>query len=174
MTRTPKFVDSFWDPDITSTRGSDVILRRMKEGRKVCKELIEYLSERSKAEAAFAKALKNAARKLENNLEIGDLGSSMLSLKAETEHIAVAHETAGTDFSSLSIELSNFSKEQEVAKAQRGELLQKATSNKLTSNTKASTLKDKYVQRCRERDTANDAYKTARSSVTTQAKDLQK
>ncbi|XP_033747400.1 proline-serine-threonine phosphatase-interacting protein 1-like isoform X2 [Pecten maximus] len=174
MTKKPKFVDSFWDSDIASTRGSDVIVRRMKEGKKVCKELVEYLSERSKAEATFAKALKNAARKLDSNMEIGELGLSISTLKSETEHISAAHEAAGNDMSALSIELSNFNKEQEAIKSQRAEHLQKSTSNKLTSNSKANTLKEKYVQRCRERDTADDAYKAARNSVATQTKDLQK
>ncbi|XP_060078417.1 proline-serine-threonine phosphatase-interacting protein 1-like isoform X1 [Ylistrum balloti] len=174
MTKTPKFVESFWDADITSTRGSDVIIRRMKEGRKVCKELIEYLSERAKAEAAFAKSLKHAARKLEGTLEIGDLGSSIRALKSETEHIATAHETAGNDLSSLSIELSNFNKEQEVIKSQKTDLLQRTTSNKSSCHSKTVTLREKYMQKCRERDTADDVYASAKKSVATQTKDLMK
>lgn len=174
MTKKPKFVDSFWDSDITSTRGSDALQLRMKQGKKVCKELVDYLAERSKAEVAFSRALKAAARKLDNNLEIGGLGASISALKAETEHMSAAHEAAGNDLSALSIELSNFSKDQEILKSQRTDQLKKTTENKLSNNTKVTQLKEKYNQKCRERDTAEDTYKAARKSVSTPAKDLQK
>ncbi|KAK3083225.1 hypothetical protein FSP39_017251 [Pinctada imbricata] len=123
MTRATLFEDAFWEQDITSTRGFDILVRRLKEGRKICKEVEDYFKERAKAEQTYAKAITNISRRLDCKEELGDLGQALRKLKTETEQIAKAHDEAYQDFSKLQKELAHFSENQKQQKQEgTGEL----------------------------------------------------
>ncbi|KAJ8312011.1 hypothetical protein KUTeg_009384 [Tegillarca granosa] len=153
MTRFSHFEDAFWEPDITSTRGFDILCKRMKDGKKVCKEVEEYFKERAKAESSYSRSLMQLVKKLDGKEETGGLANSWRELRLQTEKISQIHDVANSNFTILMKAVNKFNEDQTSRKDQ---------------------LKSKYQQRCQEKDHADDVYKNCKSSVTVTTKEYQK
>ncbi|XP_071179004.1 proline-serine-threonine phosphatase-interacting protein 2-like isoform X1 [Mytilus edulis] len=173
MTRL-KFVDGFWEADFLGVRGYEILCQRLKSGKKMCKELDEFLKERIKAEQAYSKALSIAVKKIGNPEEMGDLGRSILQLQRETEKMSAVHDLAAKQFLSLERELTEFSGDQNSKRHATDEIIRKSNQLKQQSYKQTISLKEKYTQRCREKDNAEEAFNNAKQSVTVKTKDLDK
>uniref|UniRef100_A0A8W8MU40 F-BAR domain-containing protein n=1 Tax=Magallana gigas TaxID=29159 RepID=A0A8W8MU40_MAGGI len=149
MTRTTQYVDAFWEPDFTNTKGLDILTKRNKDIRKVSKELEEYYKERAKAEQVYSKAIQALVRKLEGKEEIGDLGKALRELKIQTERIARSHE-----------EIEDRTKSSQTDKIQKYKT--------------CVSCKEKYISKCKEKEAAEEAFNQARQSVQITSKDLSK
>ncbi|KAJ8312019.1 hypothetical protein KUTeg_009392, partial [Tegillarca granosa] len=149
MTRFSHFEDAFWEPDITSTRGFDILCKRMKDGKKVCKEVEEYFKERG-------------------------LANSWRELRLQTEKISQIHDVANSNFTILMKAVNKFNEDQTSRKDQMEKLVKRYQDNKSSQYNRLLTLKSKYQQRCQEKDHADDVYKNCKSSVTVTTKEYQK
>lgn len=174
MTRTTQYVDAFWEPDFTNTKGFDILSKRNKDIRKVSKELEEYYKERSKAEQVYSKAIQALVRKLEGKEEIGDLGKALRELKIQTERIARSHEEAGNSFQVLHNELNKYNDEQKVIKQQIEDRTKSSQNDKIQKYKTCMSCKEKYISKCKEKEAAEEAFNQARQSVQITSKDLNK
>lgn len=174
MTRTSQYVDAFWEPDFTSTRGYDILTKRNKDIRKVSKELEDYYKERVKAEQNYSKAIQTLVRKLEGKEELGDLGKALRELKLQTERIGRSHEEAGNSFQMLYNELSKFNDEQKSLKQQVEERTKSSQNDKLQKYKACMSCKDKYISKCKEKEAAEEGFNQARQSVQITSKELGK
>ncbi|CAC5361944.1 PSTPIP1 [Mytilus coruscus] len=105
------FVENFWVEDINSTAGFDVLSNRMRDGRKLCKEIDDYLRQRSKIEAQYAKELQKL-NKQDNKEDLGGLEMAWKEMKQQTERIAHHHDVAAKHFLNIANEISIFNTEQ--------------------------------------------------------------
>lgn len=140
----------------------------------MCKEIDEYLKERIKAEQIYSKTLLGAVKKLTYVEDMGDLGKSVSQLQKETEKISGVHEIAAKQFLSLERELSDFITEQNNKRHVTEEAMRKLNQVKQQSYKHAISSKEKYIQRCREKDNSEDAFNNAKQSVTVKTKELEK
>lgn len=174
MTRFSHFEDAFWEPDITSTRGFDILCKRMKDGKKVCKEVEEYFKERAKAESSYSRSLMQLVKKLDGKEETGGLANSWRELRLQTEKISQIHDVANSNFTILMKAVNKFNEDQTSRKDQMEKLVKRYQDNKSSQYNRLLTLKSKYQQRCQEKDHADDVYKNCKSSVTVTTKEYQK
>lgn len=174
MTKFNHFEDAFWEPDITSTRGFDILCKRMKDGKKVCKEVEDYFKERAKAESSYSKSLLQLVKKLDGKEETGGLGNSWRELRLQTEKISQVHDVAYSNFTILMKAVNKFNEEQTSRKDQMEKLVRRYQDNKSSQYNRMNTLKSKYNQRCQEKDHADDVYRGCKSSVTVTTKEYQK
>lgn len=105
------FVENFWVEDINSTAGFDVLSNRMRDGRKLCKEIDDYLRQRSKIEAQYVKELQKL-NKQDNKEDLGGLEMAWKEMKQQTERIAHHHDVAAKHFLNIANEISIFNTEQ--------------------------------------------------------------
>lgn len=175
MTR-KQFVEHFWDTDFIGYNGFDVLCKRLKAGRKMCKELDEYFKERIKAEQIYAKSLFSAVKKIQSvdDIAMGNLGKAILQLQKETERMTMVHEESAKYFLALERELTTFSDEQQSKRLSVEDNMKKTNQSKQQAYKQTLSLRDKYVQRCRDKDNAEEAFANAKQSVTVKTKDLEK
>ena len=173
MTRL-QFVDGFWDKDFLGNRGFEILCQRLKCGKKMCKEIDEYIKERIKAEQVYSKTLLSAVKKLTIFEDMGDLGRAVLQLQRETDKTLCVHELAAKQLFGLQRELSEFINEQNNRRHIAEDTMRKSNNLKQQAYNKAMASKEKYIQRCREKDNIEDTFYNAKQSVTVKSKELEK
>ncbi|XP_052231499.1 proline-serine-threonine phosphatase-interacting protein 2-like isoform X1 [Dreissena polymorpha] len=174
MTKKLSFSEAFWDSDICGTIGWDRICKRMKDGRKVCTDVVHYLKDRAKAESEYSRALANLARKTDCKDETGGLGESWRVLKDQTVRIAEVHNEAATMFVNLEQELTKFNEDQKKSKQVIDDNVKKYISLKRTEHQKLMNMKKTYNDKCKEYNNAEEQFNAQKAAVTTKKNDLEK
>ncbi|XP_075929193.1 proline-serine-threonine phosphatase-interacting protein 1 isoform X2 [Petromyzon marinus] len=138
-----RFKDSFWCADFTSTVGYDVLVARLTDGRKMCKDVEDLIKSRANLEDRYGKDLINLARKAGGNTELNALRKSFDTMKQQLEWLGSAHMQLASSLRDEARRLEEFREKQreQRKKAKRG-----------------------YDQRCRDADEAESA--THSKSVT--------
>ncbi|XP_033749079.1 proline-serine-threonine phosphatase-interacting protein 1-like isoform X2 [Pecten maximus] len=144
------FAESFWDSDLTGTSGFDALERRLKDGRKLCKDLEEYYRQRSKIELQYVKDLQKLTRNMDHKEEIGVLEESWNALKTQTEILCHHHDTASGHFSSLMTDLERLNDELKIRGKQVHDRTAKSHNYAKTCFTKHNQLQKSYEQKCTE------------------------
>uniref|UniRef100_A0A8D2CMW0 Proline-serine-threonine phosphatase-interacting protein 1 n=1 Tax=Sciurus vulgaris TaxID=55149 RepID=A0A8D2CMW0_SCIVU len=153
-----QFRDAFWCRDFTAHTGYEVLLQRLLDGRKMCKDVEELLRQRAQAEERYGKELVQIARKAGGQTEINSLRASFDSLKQQMENVGSAHIQLALTLREELRSLEEFRERQKEQRKKYEAVMDRVQKSKLSLYKKAMESKRTYEQKCRDADDAEQAF----------------
>ncbi|XP_030829110.1 proline-serine-threonine phosphatase-interacting protein 2 isoform X3 [Strongylocentrotus purpuratus] len=153
-----KFLDNFWDSEFNSTNGFEVLCKRMKDGREMCKALENLLKERAKAEDTFGRSLQRMAKNASGKEEIGGLRKSWDELLVQTEAMGNSHIQLSMRMMEEAKKIEDFREAQKEKRKKPEENTKKAQAVKKEWYNKVTQAKKTFEGRKRELDIADENY----------------
>ncbi|XP_071824996.1 proline-serine-threonine phosphatase-interacting protein 1-like isoform X8 [Apostichopus japonicus] len=146
------------DPDIAGTQGFETLVKRLKEGSTVCKEIEDFLKNRSQAEVQYGKALSRCSQQAKGKDEIGGLKDSWDEMVKQSENEGLHHNKLGNAFHTISKNMEEFRLDQKERRTRLEDGVKRLQSNKRECYHKVLSNKDRYENKCRDADAAIDTY----------------
>ncbi|NWY03420.1 PPIP1 protein, partial [Nothoprocta ornata] len=169
--------------EFTLHTGYEVLVQRLLDGRKMCKDVEDLLKQRAQAEERYGKELIQIARKAGGQTEIkkGTLFSKIFPLTAYQFSPALEIESVGNSHVQLAVmlkdELKGIEEFRERQKEQRKKYesaMERMHKTKVLHYKKTMESKKTYEQKCREADEAELSFeKTSTSGNQKQAEKSQ-
>uniref|UniRef100_A0A8C9JFJ2 Proline-serine-threonine phosphatase-interacting protein 1 n=1 Tax=Panthera tigris altaica TaxID=74533 RepID=A0A8C9JFJ2_PANTA len=153
-----QFRDAFWCRDFTAHTGYEVLLQRLLDGRKMCKDVEELLRQRAQAEERYGKELVQIARKAGGQTEINSLRASFDSLKQQMENVGSSHIQLALALREELRSLEEFRERQKEQRKKYEAVMDRVQKSKLSLYKKAMDSKKTYEQKCRDADDAEQAF----------------
>ncbi|XP_065183116.1 proline-serine-threonine phosphatase-interacting protein 1-like [Sycon ciliatum] len=151
------FEDNFWETEFTGVQGFEILLKRLKDGKKMSQDLEDFIKARAKIEETYAKDMQRLARNAHGETELGTLRTSWDSLKYETESCSREHFAVSQRMSSeLEKAVKDFKEKQRDARKKIEDLVKKAQGTKKTSYLNENKAKQDYYSKCRAADKAEE------------------
>ncbi|XP_064387838.1 proline-serine-threonine phosphatase-interacting protein 1-like [Halichondria panicea] len=148
-----KFADNFWSTEFCSTQGYDTLVKRLKDGKRMCQDFEEYLEKRAKIERDYGESLIKLSRTTSGKEEIGSLRKSWDTLRSDTDTIGQLHVgLAQTILEQVHHTLKEFREQQRDIRKKSEDTVKRAAQHKKKCYDKNNTLKNTYDSRCKEAD----------------------
>lgn len=168
-----KFANSFWGTDFCSTAGFDVLAKRLREGKQMCKDFEEYMEKRARIEKDYGDSLIRLAKNSSGKDEIGTLRESWDTLKHETESSGrIHHGLAQKILDEIHHTVKEFREQQREIRKKSEDTVKRAAQYKKSSYNKCNALKATYDNKCRDADRADENNSRLHSNPQAKAKEL--
>ncbi|XP_044139331.1 proline-serine-threonine phosphatase-interacting protein 1 [Bufo gargarizans] len=166
------FKDAFWCSDLSLNTGYEVILQRLLDGRRFCKDVEDLLKQRAIAEEKYGKELIQIAKKAAGLTEINKLRESFETLKQQIESIGNSHIQLATTLKEEILSLEDFRQRQKALRKKYENAMEKLQKNKVTMYKKTMDSKKNYEQKCKEAEEAQQSFE--RTAIAGNAKQVEK
>uniref|UniRef100_A0A8C8YY63 Proline-serine-threonine phosphatase-interacting protein 1 n=1 Tax=Prolemur simus TaxID=1328070 RepID=A0A8C8YY63_PROSS len=142
--------------DFTAHTGYEVLVQRLLDGRKMCKDVEELLRQRAQAEERYGKELVQIARKAgPSGLT---LGTNVHTLSPEMENVGSSHIQLALTLREELRSLEEFRERQKEQRKKYETVMDRVHKSKLSLYKKAMESKKTYEQKCRDADDAEQAF----------------
>jgi len=152
------FKHNFWNGEIGNFLGFEILVKRAKDGRGLCKEYIEFIRQRSVIEEQYGKALLKLAKSSWGTEEIGGVRCIWESLKNHTESVGLAHSKAVSHLESELATVSDFIESSRDKRRWKEENVRALQTQIKNAHKRMFDLRKLYESRCREEVQASHAY----------------
>nr|XP_057920977.1 proline-serine-threonine phosphatase-interacting protein 2 isoform X2 [Doryrhamphus excisus] len=148
------FKDFFWSSDLTCTGGYDIIIQYLNDGRRTCKEVVEFIRARASIEEKYAKELLGLSKKVCGHNEMNTLKRSLDIFKLQTEHVSLSHLQLAHSMREEAKKLEIFREKQKEAKKKVEQHMEVLHKHKCSQLKRTMESKRTYEQKCKDKEEA--------------------
>ncbi|XP_019359971.1 PREDICTED: proline-serine-threonine phosphatase-interacting protein 1 isoform X1 [Gavialis gangeticus] len=159
-----QFKDAFWCKEFTVHTGYEVLVQRLFDGRKMCKDVEDLFKQRAQAEERYGKELVQIARKAGGHTEINTLKAAFEVLKQEIENVGNSHIQLAVMLRDELKRIEEFRERQKEQRKKYESAMDRVQKSKLSLYKKTQESKKTYEQKCKDADEAEQTFERISAS----------